>query len=286
MYNPLNFSFSGTYRRLTSSSRTLPDFAVIGFPKCGTKSLFSYVAQHPNIGVPTSYGRSFFNVNYHRGLGWYKSHYPTVENKKKLKKESGEYFFGDYSASYMMWYESALKIKKVMPRVKLIVVLRNPVDRAYSQFNFKEQGRFRETIDNPETYFSDAIKDDEKRLKNWEYMIDNNLINRQNHVATKTPYLTMGKYAIHLKEWFKVFPKEQFHFVPTDEMSNEINIQKTVSKVYKFLGLPDYEINDFSRKNVGSYERIDEKQRDKVKDFYKPWNAELEEMLGMKFNWN
>ena len=69
-------------------------------------------------------------------------------------------------------------------------------------------------------------------------------------------------------------------------MSNEINIQKTVSKVYKFLGLPDYEINDFSRKNVGSYERIDEKQRDKVKDFYKPWNAELEEMLGMKFNWN
>ena len=49
------------------------------------------------------------------------------------------------------------------------------------------------------------------------------------------------------KEWFKVFPKEQFHFVPTDNMSDDVAIQKTVTKVFKFLGLPDYEITEFGR---------------------------------------
>ena len=283
-YNPLNFSLDGSYRRLTSSSRTLPDFLVIGFPKCGTKSLFSYVAQHPNIGIPTKYGKYFFNTNYHRGVDWYKAHYPTVKQKRTLKEKNGAHVMGDYSASYMMWYQSPLRIKKLIPNVKLIVVLRNPAERAYSQFNFKEMGRYRDDkVDL--SLFSDSIKEDEKRLQNWEHMIKNNLITRENHVATHTPYLTMGKYVTHLKQWFKVFPKEQFHFVSTDNMSNEVDIQKTANQVFKALNLPDYNIKDFSRKNIGSYEKIDPEERKELRDYYKPYNEQLEKLLDIKFNW-
>ena len=284
--NPLKFSFDGAYRRFTASSRTLPDFQVIGFPRCGTKSLFSYVTQHPNIGKPTTYGKYFFNTNYHRGVNWYKSHYPTVKTKMRLKKENGAYVIGDYSASYMMWYHSALRIKKLIPNPKLIVVLRNPVDRAYSQFNRKEMTVQYRDDEVDASSFADAINEDEKRLQNWEYMLKNDLIVRENHVSTHTPYLTMGKYVVHLKEWFKVFPKEQFHFVSTDEMSNEFGIQKTVSKVFSFLGLPDHKIKDFSRKNVESYEKINAKERNALRDFYEPYNKELEKLLDMKFNWN
>lgn len=276
--NPLRFSWDGSYRTLTSSSRTFPDFMVIGFPKCGTKSLFSYVTQHPNIGIPTKYGKYFFDANFNRGINWYKAHYPTEKQKRMLKEKNGKYCLGDYSARYMMYYPSALRIKKIVPNTKLIVVLRNPADRAYSQFNFKKKW-------DDSLSFNDAIEEDEKRLQNWEYMVENNLITRENHVETKTPYFTMGKYVTHLKEWFKVFPKEQFHFVPTDNMSDKIEIQKTVSKVFKFLGLADFEIKEFTRKNVGSYEKIDVEERKILRDYYKPHNEELERLLGMKFNW-
>ena len=277
--NPLKFSFDGTYRTLTSSSRTFPDFMVIGFPKCGTKSLFSYVKQHPNIGTPTDYGKYFFDTNFNRGVGWYKAHYPTVKQKKMLKEKNGAYCMGDYSARYMMYYPSALRIKKLVPNAKLIVVLRNPADRAYSQFNFKKKW-------DDSLSFHDTIEEDEKRLQNWEYLVENDLITRESHVEVKTPYFTMGKYARHLKEWFKVFPKEQFHFVPTDNMSDDVAIQKTVTKVFKFLGLPDYEITEFGRKNVGSYEKIDVEERKILRDYYKPHNEELERLLDMKFNWS
>ena len=69
-------------------------------------------------------------------------------------------------------------------------------------------------------------------------------------------------------------------------MSNEIDIQKTVSKVFSFLGLPDHKIKDFSRKNVESYEKINAKERNALRDFYEPYNKELEKLLDMKFNWN
>jgi len=283
--NPLRFSWNGSYRTLTASSRTFPDFMVIGFPKCGTKSLFSYVTQHPNIGIPTDYGKYFFDANFKRGINWYKAHYPTVKEKRKLKESNGAYVFGDYSARYMMYYPSALRIKKIVPKTKLIVVLRNPVERAYSQFNFKEMGRYRNE-EKDLSLFSDAIQEDEKRLKDWEYMVENNLITRENHVSIHTPYLTMGKYAVHLKEWFKIFPKEQFHFVSTDNMSSELEIQKTVSDVFKFLEVSDYKISDFSRKNVGSYEKIDPEERKVLSDYYRPFNEKLEELLNMKFNWS
>jgi len=87
--NPLKFSFDGTYRTLTSSSRTFPDFIVAGFPKCGTKSLFSYVIQHPNIGIAARRGKYFFDVNYWRGVGWYRAHFPTVNEKSNIKKQNG-----------------------------------------------------------------------------------------------------------------------------------------------------------------------------------------------------
>jgi len=76
--NPLNFSINGTFRTLTIPLRTLPDFILVGFSKCGTHSLFSYVTQHPNIGIPSRKGKYYFDASYWRGSGWYKAHFPTL----------------------------------------------------------------------------------------------------------------------------------------------------------------------------------------------------------------
>jgi len=204
--NPYRFSLDGTYRTLTSSSRTFPDFILAGFPKSATKSLFSYIAQHPNIGVAAKRGKYFFDTNYWRGLGWYKAHFPTVKEKENLIKQNGGYCIGEYTARYMMYYPSINRIKELIPNVKLIAVIRNPTDAVFSQYHFKKSWGVEEMS------LEEAIEDDQNRLENWKYMVKNDLLRRENHAKTHTPYLSLRKYAEHLKEWFEVFPREQFLF--------------------------------------------------------------------------
>lgn len=278
--NPLKFSFSGTYRTITSSLRTFPDFIVVGFPKCGTKSLFSYVIQHPNIGIAARRGKYFFDVNYWRGIGWYKAHFPTVGEKNNLKKQNAGYCIGEYTARYMMYYPAAKRIKELIPDVKPIALLRNPTDGVYSQYHFKKSWGFEKMT------FDEAVADNEKRLENWNYMVKNDLLRRENHAAVNTPYMSVRKYAKHLKEWFKYFPQENFLLLQTEKMSNESEIQDTVNKVFNFLGLSEHNIKDFTRKNVNKYKKMSSKTRDILIEYFKPYNAELEKMLNRKFNWD
>lgn len=277
--NPLKFSLDGTYRTVTSSLRTFPDFILTGFEKCGTKSLFSYVTQHPNIGIAARRGKYFFDVNYWRGIGWYKAHFPTLNEKNNLKKQNGAYCVGEYTARYMMYYPTAQRIKELIPNVKLIVLLRNPATGVYSQYHFKKMLGFEKMS------FDEAIADEQKRLENWKFMVKNDLLRRENYAATNTPYLSLRKYAKHLKEWFNIIPQKQFLFLQTEKMSNESQIQDTVNKVFSFLGLPEHNIKDFARKNVNKYEKMSSETRDFLIDFYKPYNEELEKQLNMKFNW-
>ena len=134
--------------------------------------------------------------------------------------------------------------------------------------------------------FDEAIADNEKRLENWNYMVKNDLLRRENHAATNTPYMSVRKYAEHLKEWFKVLPQKQFLFLQTEKMSNKSEIHDTVNKVFSFLGLPEHNIKDFTRKNVNKYEKMSSKTRDSLIEYFKPYNAELEKMLNRKFNWD
>ena len=86
--NPYNFSFSGTYRTLTIPIRILPDFLIIGFHKTATTSLYDYLIQHPNIGSATHKELHYFDTYFWRGLGWYKTHFPTKMMKNRIINES------------------------------------------------------------------------------------------------------------------------------------------------------------------------------------------------------
>lgn len=276
--NPYNFSIDGTYRTITSSSRTLPDFLLIGFPKAGTSSLFSYINEHQNIGIPSPKGRYFFSNNYWRGESWYKAHFPTVKEKIKLEKQNGAYCIGENTA-YLWNHPCAKRIHDLIPNVKLIVLLRNPITSVYSHYHF------RKTKDIEKMTFNESIKNDQNRLENWKFMVKNDLIRRWNRL-TNIPYLSYRKYAVHLREWFKVIPQKQFLFLQTEKMSNKHEIQETVNKVFEFLNLPKQNVTDFSRKNVNKYESMTPEIRDLLKDFFKSHNKKLEKLLDMKFNWD
>jgi len=122
------------FRYITSSLRVLPDFFVIGVVRSGTTSLFHYLNQHPNIAGASYDELGYFDDNYHLGISWYKSLFPTIFTKKRIEKEHGKFLTYDVTPQYLRDPANAKRMFNDFPKMKLIALLRNPIDRTYSPY--------------------------------------------------------------------------------------------------------------------------------------------------------
>jgi len=124
------------YCKLTSPFHTLPNFIIIGAAKCGTSSLYNYLVEHPSIFRCIVKEPNYFSMYYDKGNDWYKSCFPlsltkySIENIKKKK-----FITGEASTEYYWYPHAAKRARKIIPKAKIIVLLRNPIDRAYSHYN-------------------------------------------------------------------------------------------------------------------------------------------------------
>ena len=141
-FNPYKFSLKKFYRNLTSTIRVLPDFIIIGSGRAGTTALYSYLIQHPSI-IPTSTENNnsvadlhFFEYMISDKISWYKSHFPTIFSKMyRRRKSKNSFVTGEFTSTYMYHENVPERIFNLIPKIKLIVILRNPIDKAYSTYN-------------------------------------------------------------------------------------------------------------------------------------------------------
>ena len=270
-FNPYRFSLKRAYRIMTNQLRVLPDFVVIGGTKSGTTSLHYYLIQHPRI--ISERNVHFFEYMQTNSIEWYRAHFPTkaYKNFKKLT-------VGEQTATYLSHPLIPKRIHTTIPNAKLIVVLRNPVDRAYS--NYKHQ--VREGIE--KRTFEEAIKSELKRIEicknNSEYKINND--DFSNHVIFS--YLRHGIYVDFIKAWMEFFTKEQFLILPTYDLNN--NRAKFLKQVFDYLNVQNFEIKDVERQNVGEYKKLDKSMRKFLVDYYRPHNERLFKLLEKNFDWD
>ena len=97
-------------------------------------------------------------------------------------------------------------------------------------------------------------------------------------------HISIGKYIIHIENWLKYFPMEQFLFLTTDEINSNLNL--ALKKIYEFLQIPERNIPNLKRQNVGKYPKMDNYTRLKLIEYYKPYNKKLEELLNRELNWD
>ena len=165
-----------------------------------------------------------------------------------------------------------------MPNVKLITVLRNPVDRAYSNYHAQVREGFEKRT------FDDAIKSELKRIeigkKEPEYKINNDDFN--NHVIFS--YLRHGIYVDFIKSWMEFFTKDQFLILPTYDLNN--NHTKFLKQVFEYLNVPNRKVNGLERKNVAEKKKLDKSTRKFLVDYYRPHNERLFKLLGKNFDWD
>jgi hypothetical protein len=269
------------YRTISSGIRVLPDFLIIGAQKAGTSSLYSYLIQHPAIISATRKEVHFFDNPDNRAKGefWYRSHFCTQLEKNQLRRKLGySPLTGEATPALLFSYRSPQLVSRLIPNVKLIVVLRDPVDRALSHYNHNCRRGGLETLS-----FEDAIQQELERIgQDLERVIQDKDCDEEK--IKRYSYTHRGFYDEQLERWFQFFPKEQFCILQSEEFFE--HSQSQLELVLKFLGLPNYQFDVSTKFHVGRYNRqIYQETENKLIELFRSHNQNLYQLIGREFNW-
>lgn len=256
--------------------KSLPDFLVIGAQKAGTTSLYNYLVQHPQIiGNKTWKEIRYFDLkeNYRQGLGWYLGNFPS-------KREKGDKLTFDASPSYLYFDYIPELIQKDLGNIKMIAILRKPVDRAYSAWQM-----YHSFSDNPSKHLRDIA--DERTFKQ---AIDDEL----KGLTAKYPfdYINRGKYAHQLKNYYQYFGKDHLLVLNFNQFKEDLDT--LLNQACDFLDLERFseeKLQEFknTKYNTGKY-KVEKSESDiqvieELKQYFIPYNQELYDLLGENYNW-
>jgi Sulfotransferase domain len=268
------------FRASTNSLRMMPDFIIIGTQKGGTTSLYRYLIEHPCIAPIYVKEPHFFDIYYYKGLGWYRSHFPTAMEKHYAQLfQKHDLITGEASPYYLYHPQAAKRVAHTLPKAKLIVILRNPIDRAYSQYQHQRRQEGVEPLS-----FEDALAAEEQRLAGEEEKIRNDekyISFNHRHYS----YVGRSTYINQLPAWMDIFPKEQFLILKSEDLYS--NPQRVVEQTLEFLNVPTGGARkEYKPFNDAKYAPMEPATRARLVEYFKPYNARLYEFLGRDFGWS
>jgi hypothetical protein len=271
----LRETLAKTYYGATAPFRLRPSFFIIGAQKSGTSSLFSYLLQHPQM-VRTRKEIYFYDRFFSRGHDWYYSHF------RFANLESGA-ITGEASTSYMVYPHTPRRIAHDVPDAKIVAILRNPVDRAFSNY-LHEIGRGRESL----SFEAALAREDDLTRNEWEKMIADETYFSRDYMYKS--YKAKGLYAMHLENWRNYISPEQLLILKSESLFKQP--AATMARVCAFLGLRpiNWQAVKFTIVNRSSEDlrKIHEPQfsealRRELHNFFEPHNQRLYESFRLDF---
>ena len=264
--NP-NYELTKAWRLGTAVFRSLPDFLIPGAPKCGTSSLFDLIMLHPLA-----------------RRGWRKEptnfiHYPTSELRSRMNQpfRIGRFLCGDGSVEYFFHPDAPANAAAIVPRARLIFLLRDPVARAWSEYRMiVKSGDEKED-------FGTVVR----RAAGW--LSDPSLRplcdSASRSIFNPVRYVQSGMYADLIGRWTKLFPREQVLVHFAEDLFERP--QDIACSVYPFLGLPDFAPASFPHaRDSGNRSMPPPDVIADLRAFYAPHDARLREFLGRSLPWD
>ncbi len=272
-------------RLLTSPLRALPDYLILGGIRCGTTSLYNYLIQHPLVAPALRKEMHYFNTkgNHSRGSLWYRASFSRNSALRRQARAAGNgmtrALTGEGTPSYLMDPEALSRIARLVPNVKLIVLLRHPVDRAYSNyFRAVSKGSTDKSFEQVVQNEFDVIESNEILSYDRPYVVEPNRVRRA------MGFLGLGLYAFGIQCVRRHFAPEQVHVERTGNLFAQP--ADRFAKILEFLGLPSWTPTSFQRYNASTRGAIDPQLRAQLLEFYRPHNRHLFDLLGREFNWH
>jgi hypothetical protein len=254
----------------------LPDFLIIGAPKCGTTSLYYLLTEHPHIVPAAAKELHFFSSHFDLGIEWYRRCFP-----RPTHKDGRSTITGEATPSYLADLYAPAKVAEVVPQARLIVLLRNPVDRAYSHYQMGRRKGWETTAT-----FEEAVGTEHAVRPLGEGEATSGSKNSIT-LGDDSWYLSGGIYVDQLARWSSIFYDEQMLVLRSEDFSSRP--EETLKRVLGFLELPDWEPEArelHSKLHSGGYEQeMRPATRRRLEAYFEPHNRRLYTFLGEDFGW-
>ncbi len=275
-----------------------PSFLIVGAQKAATSSLFEYLAQHPLINYPQTKEIGFFSQNrkYEKGIEWYHAQFSKKRNFLK------PYLTFEATPEYLYHPDAAQRIFDYNPKMKIIIILREPVSRAFSAWNmyreFKENGDLKDEkftnlfpIHLPESEVFQAYYQTDE-FPSFEEVVEKEMQYINADADTSTPkepsIIRRGIYYPQVKRYFDLFPRENILVLNYLDFLKPETLNNLLKVVFDFIELLHKGLNEIKTTpaNKRSYvQKINFPIQQALNEFYDPFNQKLWELIGKTFTW-
>jgi hypothetical protein len=265
------------FRWLTRPARTQPTFLVIGAQKSGTTSLRRYLSQNPAVLCAEPKELHYFDKDYARGDSWYLAQFPWRTEARAVRRNVGvDPAIGEATPEYLFNPRVPARIHAFDPDLRFVAVLRDPVDRAYSQYQMqvRRRGETRSFEELLELEKEELPRELERMRREPAYVPSMEL---------RRSYVARGRYAEQFERWFGYYARDRFLVLTSTELNHDTSA--TMALVTAFLGVPEWQADEYPRLSAGSYEPMAPVTREHLARVYEPHNRRLEELLGRTFDW-
>lgn len=257
--------------------RLQPDFLLVGGQRCGTTSLFRALMQHPRIVRPSFHkGVNFFDLNYERGSRWYSAHFPSARIAQwKAHDETGAVAF-EASGYYMYHPLAPERIAADRPDIKLVAMLRDPVERAYSAWKH-ESARGFESLD-----FEAALRVEDHRLAGEVDRMRQDPSYRSFEHRHHS-YRRRGEYRLQLERFTSLMSRAQMHVIYSEDFFGDpVPGFLRLCKFLQVEPLPDVDVRRYNARPSSS---MPKGARAELTEHYSRLRPELEEYVGHPAPW-
>lgn len=277
-YFQIKYVLKKIIRFLTKQIRTLPDFIIIGGRRSGNSTLYNNLTKHPYILPALIQEVSFFNFHFHKGINWYRIYFPTLARKfftELLYRH--KILIGESTPVYLFHPLAPKRAHSLLPNLKIIIMIRNPVDRAYAHYLAYKKNYIKNKLNylSLEDYLEKSVDKYEKGLF---YEIE-----KGKQFDKEYSFFARGVYIYQIINWLKYYPKEQILILKSEDLFS--NPSDFLKKVFKFLNLPNLKLKDYMISRKEKYKKMDEKIRKRLVNLYEPHNQRLYKLVNRDYNW-
>lgn len=261
---------------LTARWRLQPDFLVVGAQRAGTTTLYRILSEHPGVLRPTqSKGIGYFDEEHHRGARWYRAHFPLAsaahrgrDGRRRLTFESRGYYLHHPLAPE--------RIARELPGTRIVVVVRDPVERAYSAYRHEHARGFEDED------FATALALEDHRLAGEAERIRADPTYRS-HAHRHQALLGRSRYAEQVRRFVDALGADRVHVVDAGHLFTDPGPE--LELLEEFLGLETWQPARVEHWNARPASPLEPELEDRLRRYFAPHDAALEQLTGRRPSW-
>lgn len=266
----------------SASWRGLPDTLIIGAQRCGTSSLYKYLGSHPQVIPALRKEVEYFSTSFAKGESWYRAHFPLrartgvaqwLTRRPVLSFEA--------TPDYLLDPRAAGRAAEMLPDAHIIALLRNPTDRAFSQYLHNRR------LGHEDLPFDAALDHEERRLEGEVERLMSD-VDYPARALRRYSYVARGMYRDQLIRWLDVYPADRVLLLRYEDLA--ASPAAVLRRIEEFLGIADWVPDRFINHSYGRgkerpSQHLDESIRRRLDTVFEPHNARLAETIDSDLSW-